>query len=1076
MRWGLGSRVVGLALTIVAVTAIWAITARAQSEDSIALVKRTFELYQAGKYSEAVPVAQRYADMVKRQYGIDAPEYAIALNNLAELYRVQGRHRETEPLIKLALAIAEKAHGSDHPNVGAYVNTLSMVYFDQGRYGEAEPLIKRALAIAEKALGPNHLHFVTRLNNLAELYRVQGRYGEAEPLIKRALAIIEKTRGPDDPEVSIRLSSLAVLYQDQGRYGEAEPLKKRAIAIADKALGPDHPDVAGHLNNLAELYRVQGRYGEAEPLLKRAVVIAEKAFGSENPRVGVPLNNLVELYRAQGRYGEAEPLMKRALAIGEKAFGPENPRVGEYLNTLAVLYWSQRRYDEAEPLMKRALAISEKAFGLDHPEVGGRLNNLAYLYDTKGRYGEAEPLFKRALAIGEKTLGPDHPDISGPLSNLAGLYSVQRDWARAADFWRRSTDMVIRRAQRGALDMGQPLTGKGKSEAEQLNERFLALVKVVYRLALEQRNADTALQREMFQTAQWTQSSEAAVSLAQMAARAATGNSKLATLVRERQDLVFEWQKLDVNRGAAVARAPNTRDAKAEGENMARSAVIDTRIAVIDKQLAADFPDYAVLASPAPLSVNEVQAQLGEDEAVVLFLDSPKQKTMAEETFIWVVTKTDSRWVRTGRGTAALTSETVALRCGLDRSNWTDADKWPEDGAAAKQRKIEQQVRRGRCKELLGRAVSDSDLPPFDLARAHELYKALFDQIEDVVKDKQLLIVPSGPLTQLPFQVLVTEPPKAALPDSVGDYRDVAWLARKQTITVLPAVSSLKALREYAKESHASEFFIGFGNPLLEGEPAKYEGDAAAAKLAREKRCTAAPSSQIASLSDQRGGVRAMAILEGRLANIADVRRQAPLPETADELCDVAQNLGVDPATHLYLGATATETKIKQLSDNGTLASYRIVHFATHGALAGQISRVSEPGLVLTPPPKASEADDGYLTASEVAALKLDADWVILSACNTAAGGAEGAEALSGLARAFFFAGARSLLVSHWAVNSGATVKLVTKAMAELKAEPKIGRAEALRRSMLKLIGDGQDFEAHPAFWAPFVLVGEGAR
>jgi CHAT domain-containing protein len=138
------------------------------------------------------------------------------------------------------------------------------------------------------------------------------------------------------------------------------------------------------------------------------------------------------------------------------------------------------------------------------------------------------------------------------------------------------------------------------------------------------------------------------------------------------------------------------------------------------------------------------------------------------------------------------------------------------------------------------------------------------------------------------------------------------------------------------------------------------------------------------------------------------------------------------------------------------------------------VSRASEPGLILTPPEQASETDDGYLSASEIAGLKLDADWAILSACNTAAGGAQGAEALSGLARAFFYAGARSLLVSHWEVNSDATVKLITKAVAELKANPKIGRAEALRRSMLSMITTGKEYEAHPAFWAPFVLVGEG--
>jgi CHAT domain-containing protein len=152
-----------------------------------------------------------------------------------------------------------------------------------------------------------------------------------------------------------------------------------------------------------------------------------------------------------------------------------------------------------------------------------------------------------------------------------------------------------------------------------------------------------------------------------------------------------------------------------------------------------------------------------------------------------------------------------------------------------------------------------------------------------------------------------------------------------------------------------------------------------------------------------------------------------------------------------------------------------MVHFATHGVLAGQLDGTHEPGLILTPPDRATEEDDGYLSASEIAALKLDADWVILSACNTAAGTATSAEALSGLARAFIYAQARALLVSHWEVYSDATVKLITTAIREMVGDPKVGRAEALRRSMLALLDKGSLEEAHPAFWAPFVVVGEGA-
>jgi CHAT domain-containing protein len=210
------------------------------------------------------------------------------------------------------------------------------------------------------------------------------------------------------------------------------------------------------------------------------------------------------------------------------------------------------------------------------------------------------------------------------------------------------------------------------------------------------------------------------------------------------------------------------------------------------------------------------------------------------------------------------------------------------------------------------------------------------------------------------------------------------------------------------------------------------------------------------------------------LADVAEIRMQVPLPETAEELCAVARDLAVS-SDDIRLGARATETEIKRLSETNELAKYRIIHFATHGALAGQVGGNSEPGLILTPPEKATETDDGYLSASEIAALKLDADWVILSACNTAAASAEGAEALSGLARAFFYAGARALLVSHWAVDSDATVKLITGAVGRMAADKGIGRAEAMRQSMLALIDKGTAEETQPAFWAPFVVVGEGA-
>jgi CHAT domain-containing protein len=372
---------------------------------------------------------------------------------------------------------------------------------------------------------------------------------------------------------------------------------------------------------------------------------------------------------------------------------------------------------------------------------------------------------------------------------------------------------------------------------------------------------------------------------------------------------------------------------------------------------------------------------------------------------------------------------------------------------------------------------------PFDLARAHELYKELLGPVEDLIKGKHLLIVPTGPLTSLPLNVLVTAPPKTAIPDKFAGYREVAWLGSRQTILVLPSVASLKTLRQFAKASRATKPYLGIGNPLLDGPQdhpqwgAHYKKQAQAARA--KQQCPKTLADRIASAT-ARPLVGFAKLFRGAQADIEEVHAWTPLPESANELCAVGRRLGV-PDSEILLGARATETALKDLSEGGRLAEYAILHFATHGALTGQVQGSAEPGLILTPPPKgtsdakALERDDGFLTASEIATLKLDADWVILSACNTAGGSGETAEALSGMARAFFYAGARALLVSHWEVGSDAAIKLTTRAFAELKANPKIARAEAFRISMREMIEKGPPVEAHPSQWAPFVVVGEGA-
>jgi CHAT domain-containing protein len=457
--------------------------------------------------------------------------------------------------------------------------------------------------------------------------------------------------------------------------------------------------------------------------------------------------------------------------------------------------------------------------------------------------------------------------------------------------------------------------------------------------------------------------------------------------------------------------------------------------------------------------------------SVILFLDTEDYRSINEETFIWVITPDEVRWARSSVGTGSLNRIVQALRCGLDEEEWSTP------------------TMSGECAKHLGiTALPEASEPlPFDLAKAHELYRALFGEIEDMIRSKHhLLIVPSGPLTSIPFQVLVTEATAEARPRTFEGYRKVAWFGREHAITVLPAVSSLKVLRDSAvRRVRAERDYVGYGNPVLHGD------GSSCPEVRVPVQCPSAgmvvPDAGERAIVRGRGARRSASIrrLASRDGNVSEtiqmVRALCPLPDTAYEIQCTARGF-LAAESRIRLGEDATEADIKAMNRDGTLAKYRVLHFATHGLLASDVAGMdrsrAEPALVLTPPSGAplDDDDDGLLTASEVADLKLNADWVVLSACNTAASNGSGAEALSGLARAFIYAGARALLVSHWPVYSDAAVQLTTTLFSKLDNNQQLGRAEALRQSIVELMDDtSQRSNAHPAVWGPFVVVGEGA-
>jgi CHAT domain-containing protein/tetratricopeptide (TPR) repeat protein len=324
---------------------------------------------------------------------------------------------------------------------------------------------------------------------------------------------------------------------------------------------------------------------------------------------------------------------------------------------------------------------------------------------------------------------------------------------------------------------------------------------------------------------------------------------------------------------------------------------------------------------------------------------------------------------------------------------------------------------------------------------ASTIYAALFGSLEKHLdRIEHVIIVPTFGLESLPFSALLTEPSQDEALE-LSKLPVLSWLAKKHAVSLSPTVRSFVAARQLGGRRGKGHYrpFFGVGNPRLDG------GSSSSRQLRYSR-----------------------VLSRGSAVTAEELRALDALPESETELKGIARTLGARDED-LLLGEEATEGNVKRMD----LSRYRIVAFATHGLMAGELRPDSEPGLVLTPPAVPTELDNGLLTTTEIASLNLDAELVVLSACNTSASdGTPGAEGLSGLARAFFMAGARALLVSHWPVSSDAAVDLTTRMSLEMSKGAQ--KAEALRRAMLSLLDVAEmPHYAHPMFWAPFVVVGD---
>jgi CHAT domain-containing protein len=883
------------------------------------------------------------------------------------------------------------------------------------RYGEALKVAEEFAAVAKQRDGEETVVYASAIAWVGHLYQKQGRLAEADPLMERSLVIFSKVLPAGHPNIATATSNLGFQYQLAGRYEDAEKLYMRALDMREKAEFPNYEHIAESLNNLAQIYKRQWRVAESIPLLLRAVEMRERMHGREDRQVALSLANLASSYEMQAQFAQAEPLMRRSVEILAKRMPAEHPELASARNRLGQNLFKQSRYTEAEVHFRESLRIWRMAQNEVNLELPATLADLASNLVEQGQLAEAEPLYDEALKLTRNALPPTHPSIARLYVGISEVHARRGDATKALDAIRLASE--VRQARRRNDDVSR-LT-------------YQKHVRIAWMAAAEAGGgASRHLIDEALVMAQRATQTDTAMAVQSMTARFAARDPRLQKMIRQREDLDNETSQLEQQLAVALG-LPRDKRGNVDEDLRGRITANASRVAVIDTELKSQFPEYFTLVRPEPIDTTKVRALLAPDEALVVMF------TGYDQTFVWAISREDAAWHKVEMSVDQLSDAVTALRESLDVETFKESIR--------------------------------SKPKMFDLALAHHLYTKLLGPVDGIIKDKKHLVtVPYGPLSSLPLQVLITGGPTLALPEMkhLPMYAEAQWLVRRHAISVLPSVGSLEGLRVVAKRQQTPQRpLIGFGNPRFGAQPAadaRGKGAKRGAPSVRTAEVNAATTRSFTAL--WRGGA----------VNLDALRDLPALPETEAELKTVARHLKASDRD-LRLGLAATETQVKQID----LSQYRIVYFATHGLIAGEVKGLAEPALALTPPAKATALDDGLLTASEVAQLRLNADWVVLAACNTASGDTPGAEALSGLARAFFYAGARALLVSHWRVGSEAAAKLTTSTFeiqqSGQQSGKNIGRAEALQRAMLAYMDNQQDgWAAYPAFWAPFSVVGEG--
>jgi CHAT domain-containing protein len=806
-----------------------------------------------------------------------------------------------------------------------------------------------------------------------------------------------------------------------GTQSELIALAEQAVAPGGRAIGLDDIGQFTALDELSTLYNSAKNHQRALELAQRALEIQERLKGADNPGSGYLVGRIArELSRLQP--GAADAMFQRGEPLVRASANPAD--LAEFLVYRAWHELNRGNRAQADQDAQQSWELSQQVAarsrqGAMSPRIAHSLIGVGDVYLELGKLDEADAAYQQALKIFDTVRGGDY-------------HWVAKSHERLAEVYRRRQMFDPARAQaQMAVDLNHALFGEGRALAESL-----MIQAEVERAAGQPRRALDL----------WRQ------------ARDMLLNDR-ATLAQLRADdlegyleLLFELAAAEAGGGTTfldeaftVSQVGQTPAAgRAVTQAAARLAESDPAV----REAVRNLQDVLKARQDAQYELGLEQSKPATTRNAAREEALKAQLRTAAEDYQRQEQRLQAQFPRYGRlitptplnaaAVAKLLRRNEALLRVLPGENATWVFLIKADGvshgAAVKlpARQLTAEVQRLRA----GVEGSSGELPDFDLGLAHQLYQQLLGPMESALTGVQhLMVVPAGALLSLPPALLVRQPP--AQP---RDYRGAAWLVRDMALSLLPSVVSLEQFRQVAGTSQARQPFIGFGDPIFAGQTQAGLGTGGVAQLAQSCQLTAESLSQLPQL-----------------------------PETAGELRALARTLGADP-NEVVLGRQATVAAVKA----SPLQKFRIIVFATHALLPGEVDCLTEPALALTPQAGAKIGANGLLSASAISTLKLDAEWVLLSACNTAGeGGGLRGEGLSGLATAFFYAGTRALLASHWSVVSEPTVFLTTRTFEAFKKTPGLGRAEALRRAQLALMD--QPNRSHPIFWAAFTLIGESS-